>query len=274
MYESAVFSAERRDRPLWHVGAGAMLFAGCLDYHKPHDHAVPLLLAGLYEPFLIRVAGGVWRRTKLAVIPAGRRYELAAGGLPVAVLYLEPEGGSLMRLEGLLDDVQLADGILLGEGASVAALRQLYEDPRAICRAGDVLDGLISEARQAEYQSPVAVDRRVAAVLSQLSEMPDEALSSEAAAGLAGVSLSHFQHLFQRQIGVSFSRYRGWRRLRAAIREVTVGANLTGAAHAAGFYDQAHFTRQFSRSFGAAPSRTLSNIRLCEAEVCAAFDSV
>ena len=54
-----------------------------------------------------------------------------------------------------------------------------------------------------------------------------------------------------------FRRYRVWHRLRAAIREVAQGSNLTAAAHAAGFADQAHFTREFRRTFGAPPSRGL-----------------
>ena len=54
-----------------------------------------------------------------------------------------------------------------------------------------------------------------------------------------------------------FRRYRAWQRLRAAIREVAGGSSLTAAAHAAGFADQAHFTRSFRRTFGAPPSRGL-----------------
>ncbi len=54
-----------------------------------------------------------------------------------------------------------------------------------------------------------------------------------------------------------FRRYRAWHRLRAAIREVVGGSSLTAAAHAAGFADQAHFTRSFRRTFGAPPSRGL-----------------
>jgi len=53
---------------------------------------------------------------------------------------------------------------------------------------------------------------------------------------------------------VPFRRYRAWHRLRAAIREVAGGSSFTAAAHAAGFADQAHFTRVFSRTFGAPPA--------------------
>ena len=43
----------------------------------------------------------------------------------------------------------------------------------------------------------------------------------------------------------------------AAIRTAAGGDNLTTAAHAAGFADQAHFSRAFRRTFGAPPSHGL-----------------
>ena len=83
------------------------------------------------------------------------------------------------------------------------------------------------------------------------------AVSVSEAAESAGLSASRFQHLFTREVGVPFRRYRAWHRLRVAIREVAGGSSLTTAAHAAGFADQAHFTRVFRRTFGAPPSRGL-----------------
>src|ERR1700732_4223352 len=80
-------------------------------------------------------------------------------------------------------------------------------------------------------------------------------------AGSVGHSASRFQHLFSQQIGVPFRRYRGWRRLRVAILEISNGSNFTTAAHAAGFSDQAHFAHVFRRTFGAPPSRSLLRVR-------------
>lgn len=49
--------------------------------------------------------------------------------------------------------------------------------------------------------------------------------------------------------------------MRAAIRAVLGGNNLTAAAHAAGFADQAHFARDFRRTFGAPATPTLAKVR-------------
>ena len=49
--------------------------------------------------------------------------------------------------------------------------------------------------------------------------------------------------------------------MRAAVRDVVGGSNLTTAAHAAGYCDQAHFAHEFRRIFGAPASRSLANVR-------------
>jgi AraC-like DNA-binding protein len=90
-----------------------------------------------------------------------------------------------------------------------------------------------------------------------LQEAEGSHTSAAQAASAAGLSASRFQHLFTAEVGVPFRRYRLWQRLRAAIRAAAAGASLTDAAHAAGFADQAHFTRAFRRTFGAPPSRGL-----------------
>ena len=63
-------------------------------------------------------------------------------------------------------------------------------------------------------------------------------------------------------MGVPFRRYRAWCRMRAAIGIMLRGGNLTNAAHAAGFADQAHFTRDFRRIFGARATPSLAKVRL------------
>jgi AraC-like DNA-binding protein len=100
------------------------------------------------------------------------------------------------------------------------------------------------------------IDTRIARAVGAMAQMTDAA-SVTVAADAAGLSASRFQHLFTREVGVPFRRYRVWHRLRAAIRAAASGSSLTSAAYAAGFADQAHFTREFRRTFGAPPSRGL-----------------
>lgn len=66
----------------------------------------------------------------------------------------------------------------------------------------------------------------------------------------AALSTGRFRHLFAAQIGMPFQRYVLWRRLRVAFERLLVGANITDAAHHAGFADAAHFARTIKAMFG------------------------
>ncbi|MFJ9939985.1 helix-turn-helix transcriptional regulator [Streptomyces erythrochromogenes] len=76
-------------------------------------------------------------------------------------------------------------------------------------------------------------------------------------AARTGVSAGRLGHLFGEQLGLPFPAWVRWARLRAAMDAARGGANLTEAAHAAGFADGAHLTRTFRAMFGITPSRAL-----------------
>lgn len=76
----------------------------------------------------------------------------------------------------------------------------------------------------------------------------------EAATGRDRWSLSHDFRTFY---GTSPYRYLTMRRLDAVRRMLLAGTSLADAAATAGFADQSHMTRHFSKTFGLAPGRWL-----------------
>jgi AraC-like DNA-binding protein len=104
------------------------------------------------------------------------------------------------------------------------------------------------------------IDPRIAKILEGLNTLFGNATPAAELSRSVGLSASR-QHLFAREVGVPLRRYRTWQRLRAAIREVVSGSTYTHAAHAAGFYDQSHFSREFRRTFGAPASRGIGKRR-------------
>ena len=234
---------------LWHVDNGWALFAGPLHHNDSHAHSAAVHLAGLYGTFRLRIAGGGWLSCRSAVIRAGTPYEFDVGGDPLGVFYLEPNVAGADALAPLVTGAREYGGALVG-GADASWLRAAYEQRSDIgASVSDVLDFGKRKARN-------RIDVRIARAVSAMARST-VAASVTIAAHAAGLSASRFQHLFTREVGVPFRRYRVWHRLRAAIREASQGSNLTTAAHAAGFADQAHFTREFRRTFGAPPSRGL-----------------
>ncbi len=253
MYERAAIDAGLKP-PLWVMQKGWGVFAGALGRNADHAHSVPVLLAGLYAPFAIRVASGAWMRCRAAVVPAGIPYALDVGGEVLAVVYLEPSLAAADALAPLVKDASVVAGALIGTRGETAPLRALYEGAAGVSSPpaafADLLDFARGRARK-------AIDGRVARVVSRLELAEAQPVRVAEMAAAVGLSASRFQHLFSVEVGVPFRRYRAWQRLRLAIREVVAGSNFTQAAHAAGFADQPHFAHQFRRTFGAPASLIL-----------------
>jgi AraC-like DNA-binding protein len=87
-------------------------------------------------------------------------------------------------------------------------------------------------------------------------------------ANVAHLSPGRLSHLFREQTGLPVSKFILWERMKAAIDLVVrQDADLTQAAHAAGFYDSAHFSRCFKEWFGIKPSAVYNNSKIVQAGV-------
>lgn len=89
----------------------------------------------------------------------------------------------------------------------------------------------------------------------RIEAAPEEALSLAALARLAGVSPYHLERVFAREVGLPLGEFRLDRRVRLAVERLRAGDALPEAALAAGFCDQSHLTRQFTRRVGVPPGR-------------------
>lgn len=213
----------------------------------------------MYGNFGLRIEGSEWLSVRTAVIPAGVRHELDLGGNPLAVFYIEPDLAGVHALTPLVRNSCEVNGALVGRTGEVAPLRALYEDRASTSWIAPALLDLLGFGQRRAIRQ---IDPRVSAVIANLYARFDQLTPVTQVAAAAGLSPSRFQHLFTREVGVPFRRYRAWHRMRVAIREIVNGSSFTRAAHAAGFADQAHFAHDFRRTFGAPASRSLTNIRL------------
>jgi hypothetical protein len=133
--------------PIWHLDAGRALFVGPLGHNAPHAHSVPVLVAGVYAPFRLRIAGGSWLTCRMAVVPAGVPYEFDMEGQPLAVLYLEPSEAGTEALVPLITGGREERGVLVGDGVELATIRELYEAREGALWAGAALDDLLAFAK-------------------------------------------------------------------------------------------------------------------------------
>lgn len=247
--------------PLWHVEGDQTFFAGRLTYNASHRHGAPVYLAGLYGAFRIRFDGTAWITCRTAFVPAGVAHELDCAGDPLAVFYREPDAAP-HALAALLSGADAVAGALVATRGEILPLRALYEDRCACAWTGAALADLAGFAIR---RPGGTFDDRIARVMQRLRDADEAAegvtMPAEILARSVGLSSSRLQHLFTGTVGVPLRRYRAWLRMRRAIVHVIAGANFTGAAHAAGFADQAHFANDFRRTFGAPASRSLLGVR-------------
>ncbi len=175
------------------------------------------------------------------------------------VVYLAPGLGDAQGLcEGWgLDARQITTDPRLGLGPLCelgTALASDGIDPGDLQLAVDLLVGRRAPSSLAEPGFDPRVDGLARSLLAHPSD--SRVLAQEAAR--FGISTSRLRHLFAQETGVSFRELRRWQRMRVVGRHLAEGADLTQAAHEAGFSDSAQLSRDFRAAFGIPPSRAFA----------------
>lgn len=224
---------------------GRLSFVGELGSTHAHAHAaVQLLLVsdGLVE---LTDENGVKRQVRAALIPTGVTHTMHAEAASGACVYFDPASrhaqvlicrGSTIRRD------------VAGWSAPVAEIvRQLPMGPMD----PDVVETMITSLTGSNEPQPHPAVKRAVELLDTPSVGP---VRLGDISRMVGMSSSRLRHLFSDQLGLPFSAYVRWARLRTAMHTVKDGGTLTQAAHAAGFADSAHLTRVTHAMFGLAPS--------------------
>jgi AraC-like DNA-binding protein len=111
--------------------------------------------------------------------------------------------------------------------------------------------------REHGVRRPVAAgpSPALARALDRLHSQPDEPLSLGELAALSGVSRFKFLRAFARATGITPHAYQIQLRVRMAQRLLRAGRTVAEASLRAGFADQSHLTRCFTRQLGVTPNR-------------------
>lgn len=219
------------------LGGGRALYVGRLHALPRHRFAANAVIVGLDDAFDVVDENGRLEQHEAAFVRGWQWHALDFHGGRVAVLFLEPGATLSGRVEAgaLRSAVEAA----LGSGRP-EPWRELFHSALHLGPGA-----LAVSARVA----------RLAALLATPDEGPSDVVTL---AHRLGASTSLLEHRFSEQVGVPIGAFRAWHRMLGATALALRGRSLTQVAHAAGFYDSAHFSRLFHRMFGLPPSKVFT----------------
>lgn len=106
------------------------------------------------------------------------------------------------------------------------------------------------------------MDYRVAETLNLIESNLPRPTNIQKLAEFANLSVSHFQHLFKSEVGISIKQYIKILRLqKAQILLETTNLRIKEICFEIGFYDNAQFVRDFKNLFGLYPTAYRSSFR-------------
>lgn len=225
-------------------------------YTSPHvvtdhtlRHPAVVLLTADASPFRIGPPGAPVEETALAVAPMVPR-SLYAVDVPLLSINVQPNHSAFSAFRALqspgLQGMQRAAFAELDE-----RLIEAYHGRLDIRQARELFDAVV-DITLTQLPTPPRPDARVAKLLQLMQT--DQQMSLAEMADLLGMSYTGMSRMFSRAIGISMRSYRLWFKALNAWVEFDSDQTLTDIAHAAGFSDAAHLSREWQHWYGMAPS--------------------
>jgi AraC-like DNA-binding protein len=209
------------------LGVHFALLRGHAGVTTAHAHYAHQLLLATEGDWVVEVGADTWRGRSL-LLPSFQSHAVLVAPADACTVFLEPSHVDLQALQARLPDLPSVPDALLPH------LQTLTAAP---------------------------LDRRLQAALARLEARLPERIAASDIADAAHLSESQLHRRFQQDLAVSLRGLVLWRRLREALIQVIDGQTLTASAHAAGFADLAHFSRNLRRMFGVRAEH-LSGLRL------------
>ncbi|HHI92914.1 MAG TPA: AraC family transcriptional regulator [Gammaproteobacteria bacterium] len=254
---SGLMQHSKKHRQPW-AGAVAILpgmgaFKGESGDNHEHHHWAHQLSIGLKQPVRI-MTGKDTLEAKALFVRAGTPHRLLSGS--VLSCYFDPTSSEAKAIHAMLYDTRI---IAEPPAELVGKVLQAFDE------AGSIDKGLVLLRGCLHAKSDCRDNRKLLEIVLKAvrgSLESQQMLTRGNLADLVGLSESRFSHWFREQTGMPLRSYRKWLRLIGGIEQVLAGRTLADAAYAAGFADQAHFTRTFVQMFGVKPSDVFAQITL------------
>lgn len=218
----------------------------------PHSHHAVQVTLGLDGPIRFRDGDGDWMQGDGGIVVPNATHSFDGAGSHIAMIFIDPESREGRWLShSCRTSVQMVSAERYA--AELPALVGFDQRRPSAAEAARLLAAIVHSL--CEGPPPLRqMDERIAKALAFMRHRDPRELSLDSVAREVFLSTGRFAHLFTEEVGLPFRRYVLWRKLNRAIDAFGHGANLSTAAHAAGFADSAHLTRTFHQMFGITPT--------------------
>ena len=244
---------------LWN---GLLLYAAGGHRNDWHSHYAASLIISLDAPFRLELREGVDASVSACILAPNTENRVSIEGRFISLM-ADIDSSIFEPLAPLLDGknwAQINDETLSALKPRLEALSETEISER---EARQLVDDCIEAiSGQRPRQLAVQLDRRISKVLQLIRESLPAEPDTDALAAKVDLSRSRLLHLFKEQLGLPMGQYLLWRRLFEAARLWDEGLSMAEAAHAAGFYDQSHYTRTMRKMLDVTPSGIAGNAAL------------
>jgi len=243
------------DRMMW-LTQDRIFYAGLLGAPVLHAKGALIVYIAIEAPLRVRIRGGEWQTTQVAVVPPYVPYEIACDGRHVLDMLIEPETVVLHQLPAFLQQCGAVDAPEFAAHVRAVHARLVASAGSADLRPEDFDTTFFGAPLPAR-----ALDPRIAAVLDRIKANVLAVSAAEECAAQAGLSFSRFLHLFKEQVGAPFRSFRTWKRARSLLHYVHSTSNLVNVALDIGYPDSTHFSHSIRQTFGLKPRDVLAGSR-------------
>ena len=235
--------------------------------YAPHRHdtyGICVTDLGLQE---FDYRGGVERSSpgQVTILHPDEKHDGRAGtdaGFGYHIVYVDPAriGEALSAITGRARPLPFARDAVADRPLLARAIRDAFRSGlEPLARDAVILrfaEGLLAEdASASSDRAPLRLDFAALARARELLESRRSVVRSVELESVAGLSRFELARQFRALYGTSPYRYSLQRRLDFAREQLQRGQPLVRVALAAGFADQAHFTRMFASVYGMPPGR-------------------
>lgn len=248
-------SCTSADRVMW-ITTDRLFYAGLLGSRSMHTQGAIIAYVAIDGRLSVRLEGGEWQSTEVAIVQPYVPYEIACEGRNVLNVLIEPETVDMGKLPALL---RRCGAVHAPEFA--AHVRDVH---RRLASQGGAPDLRPSDFDPAFFGEPLPtrpLDRRIATALETIRNDPSGAVPSDECASRVNLSFSRFRHLFKEEVGIPIRNVRAWKRARSLLHYVHTGSSLVHVALDIGYPDSTHFSHSIRQAYGLKPKDIIAGSR-------------